>query len=93
MSAVLANDGVIPVNALYTWTDGRWAFAAIPGSHGNPPCIFKFALSEEGLWKIMHLLKKHNYEYDGPPMLPVMAAPVSKAQTLLNKFDKEHGRR
>lgn len=93
MSATFATDGVIPVNAIYTWTDGRDVYGAIPGSPGVPHAIFRFSLHEEGLWKLLHLLRRHNYEFDGPPMLPVMAAPVTKAQTFLNKFDKEHGRK
>lgn len=58
-----------PINALRMWTDGRDIYVEIP-SKGECACaVFRFPLHEQGLWRALHLLQSHSYEYAGEPYL------------------------
>ena len=56
-----------PVNALRMWTDGRSIYTEIPGKGDCPCAVFSFPLHENGLWRALHLLRGHSYEYGGEP--------------------------
>jgi hypothetical protein len=56
-----------PINALKTWVHGQDIYVEIPGSPGCPCAVFRFPLSENGLWRALHLLQSHPYEYGGEP--------------------------
>lgn len=59
-----------PINALRMWTDGRAIYTEIPGKGDCPCAVFRFPLHEQGLWKALHLLRSHKYEYAGEPFDP-----------------------
>lgn len=65
-----------PVNALRIWTDGRDIYTEIPGKGDCPCAVFKFALCENGLWRALHLLRGHSYEYAGEPYPATKLAPA-----------------
>lgn len=70
-----------PVNALRMWTDGRDIYTEIPGKGDCPCAVFKFALCENGLWRALHLLRGHSYEYAGEPY------PASTVSTSTRSMD------
>jgi hypothetical protein len=72
-----------PRNALKTWTDGRYVYAEIPGKGLAPATVFKCALHEGGLWKLLNLLRDQRWEYAGEPMVP----PVPKIDPKGAKID------
>ena len=75
-----------PLNACLTWTDGRDVFVEVPG---NPAAVFRFPLSDNGLWKALNLLRKQTYEYAGEPM--IRAVPLDPKVALATSILKKAG--